>query len=75
MVRGVYQVAGNPTDPPTPELMLWRSNMVRVHAHKPPYDTRQPWIGAAASLERVCKPYRGCTLEIWLSLPMVGVNG
>lgn len=70
--RGVHEVAGNPTDPPTPELMLRRSRMVLVHAHRPPCDLRQPWIGTAASLARGCKPCRGCTLEIWLSLPMVG---
>ena len=59
--RGVHEVAGNPTDPPTPELMLRQSRMVLVHAHRPPYDPRQPWIGTAASLKRKCKACRGCT--------------
>ena len=61
--RGVHEVAGNPTDPPTPKLMLRRRRMVLVLAHRPPYDPRQPWIGTAASLEMGCKPCRGCTLD------------
>ena len=72
--RGVHEPgAGNPTDPPTLELMLRRRRMALVLAHRPPYDPRQPWIGTAASLEMGCKPCRDCTLEIWLSLPMVRV--
>ena len=60
--RGVHEVAGNPTDPPTPKLMLRRRRMVLVLAHRPPYDPRQPWIGTAASSERGYMARRGCML-------------